>query len=53
MRLTEYEIRGEQSMTAVEEELGGQEEEVHEDFYDESNNDVDWIIMNNIQEALV
>ena len=49
MRLTEYEIRGKQPMAAVEEELDGKEEEVHDEFDDESNNDVDRIIINDIQ----
>ena len=53
VRLTEYDIRDEQPMEAVEEKLGGKEEEAHEEFDDESNNDVDPIIMNDIQEALV
>ena len=53
VRLTEYEIRSEQLMVVMKDDIGGQKEEEQEGFDDETNNDVDRIIMNDIQEALV
>ena len=51
--LTEDEIKGEQPMAVVVKELDRKEEEAHGEFDNENNNDITWIIMNGIQEALI
>ena len=49
----EYENRGEQPMAASEEELNGQEEEDRGGLDNESNDDVNWIMMNGIQDPRI